>query len=97
MSDFAGNTALMCACYKGFTDLAGFLLDEGADPDVQNGKGMTALMFAVMFGRNELVKSLVERGAEVAVIDYRGLNAYDLANQSENQAALEILSSLRIE
>jgi len=45
--DYFGATPLMLAAEKGQADIVQTLLERGADPNAQDGRGNTALMFAV--------------------------------------------------
>ena len=44
--DFAGNTALMGVCFKGYKKIAAQLLSAGADVNITNANNATALTFA---------------------------------------------------
>jgi ankyrin repeat protein len=60
-----GITALYAAAINGHTDIAAFLLDEGADVDVRLNDGETPLMAAVWNGQVDMVDLLLKRGANV--------------------------------
>ncbi len=45
-ADHNGNTPLMYASMRGFTDTARFLLDNGADVNARNTQGVTPLTYA---------------------------------------------------
>lgn len=51
-SDYTNTTALMMAVRGGKIDTIRFLLDRGADLDVENSKGYTALTYAVFESRS---------------------------------------------
>ena len=55
----------MGVSFKGYTELAKWLLENGADINLKHGNGGTALMFATMFGRNQVVRVLLEYGADL--------------------------------
>ena len=57
-ADFAGNSVLMGAAFKGHLELVDELLRIGASPDLRNASGLTALDFAVTFGRTEVAEVL---------------------------------------
>lgn len=61
-----GETALMLAAHHDHTDVALYLLDQGADPNVVEA-GHTALHFAVARKNLDLVKALIAHKAEVNV------------------------------
>jgi len=60
-----GYTPLHLAVQNDHTDLAGTLLDAGADLNTREGHGATPLHFAVLHGRTAAVERLIERGADV--------------------------------
>ncbi len=65
-TDGLGNTPLMVAARNDRTDVALFLLDKGADPDVEEA-GHVALHLAVARKNLELVKALVAKKAKLNV------------------------------
>ncbi|UCE25404.1 MAG: ankyrin repeat domain-containing protein [Candidatus Zixiibacteriota bacterium] len=58
-----GETPLQLACRKGSIDIAGLLIDAGADLDAANNRGMTPLRWAIQSHQVEIVRLLLERGA----------------------------------
>jgi ankyrin repeat protein len=58
-----GTTPLMQAALYGDADSVGFLLEQGADPNLHNEVGATALMWAV--DNLDKTRLLVEHGADV--------------------------------
>jgi len=88
------GTALMGVCFKGYTDIAAYLIDAGADvnaSDPQAANGGTALIFAAMFNRTEVVDLLLEKGADVGAKDGNGLTA---ADNARNQGLKELAARL---
>ena len=92
MADNGGNTALMGASFKGYSEIATVLIKSGANINSQHGNGGTALMFASMFGRNKLVKILLDFGADRMILDNSGLMAVDHAGIHKNIQAIEMLA-----
>jgi ankyrin repeat protein len=60
--DAWGISALVLAVYSGFTDVAEFLLGQGADPNL-SAAGFTALHEAIMRRDEPLVRTLLAHGA----------------------------------
>ncbi len=60
--DAQGVSATMFAAHSGFTDLAEFLLERGADPNA-DGAGFSALHIAIHRRDERLVRALLEKGA----------------------------------
>lgn len=73
------GTALMGVCFKGHLELARYLLEAGADPNIRHANGSTALIFAAMFNQEAIIDLLLEKGADIAVKDANGLTAADHA------------------
>ena len=63
-----GETALLAAAFKGFTDIAKFLVCTGANVNLARDDGHTALHWAARNGHLDLVKLLVLSGARTDVI-----------------------------
>ncbi len=60
-----GVTPLTLASRFGYTNIAMFLLDRGADPNLQKPGSNTALIEAAISGRRDVIKLLVSRKAEL--------------------------------
>lgn len=58
-----GFTPLTEAVYYGKTDVIGYLLEKGADPNFQVKSGMTALHYSLFKQRYEIAKILLDNGA----------------------------------
>jgi hypothetical protein len=58
------GTALMCASWKGHTEIVELLIEAGADVNIQDKGGWTALEYASNGGHTEIVKLLKEAGAK---------------------------------
>jgi uncharacterized protein len=62
-ADAWGVSAVTLAAHSGFTDLVGFLLDKGADPN-RGDCGFTALQEAIMRRDEKMAFALLEHGAD---------------------------------
>ncbi len=60
-----GETALMNAGVKGYSDIVKFLLDNGADVNQKGDHHETALILSSAQADSEIVKLLLQKGAEV--------------------------------
>jgi ankyrin repeat protein len=90
--DGDGQTALLYAAKRSFNQTAAFLLENGAEVDVQGNKqGATALILAAGWGNVELVQMLLDHGADPSVTDRFGQTARMAASDRGNLAVLEIL------
>ena len=59
-------TPLLSTCLLGYTEIAGLLLDHGADPNGRDWQaGITPLMAATYYGHTDTVRLLLDRGAKV--------------------------------
>lgn len=66
-----GYTPLHLAVQNDHADLAGALLDVGAELNAREGHGATALHFAVLHGRVAAAERLIDRGADIADVTTR--------------------------
>ena len=62
--DEDNDTALMKACGAGNLEVVRFLLESGADREINNQQGQNALMFAAAYGHLEVVRFLAEEWYE---------------------------------
>ncbi len=67
-----GNTALMKAAARGYTNTVKALLEKGAEVDARDNAGRTALIEAAFGGYTDTVGLLLERGANVNASDAEG-------------------------
>ena len=63
--DGKGNTALIIAISRGDSDWTGFLLNKGADPNLQGTGGETPLIAASRIGFQDAAEWLLNLGAKV--------------------------------
>lgn len=61
-----GETPLMRASARGYSDVVRALLDAGADASARRADGFTPLILAAFFGHEEVVRLLLERGADAS-------------------------------
>jgi ankyrin repeat protein len=87
-----GRTPMMVLIDRGrlggMTDKMMLLLDNGADPNLQDNNGDTALHFAARTGKLEAIPLLIGHGADQNLQNNEGLIAIDIAG---NEQTAEIL------
>ncbi len=82
--DTAGWTPLMNASAAGHVQVAGLLIDSGADVNYRDQeRGMTALMLAALLGETEVVRLLLDKGADIDAKNHDGETAQDVARAYE--------------
>jgi ankyrin repeat protein len=79
---FDGATLLMNAIYYENTPLIKFLINNGADLDIQANDGNTALTCAVILEQRETIKLLVENRANIMIKNDEGKTALDIARDT---------------
>ena len=86
--DERGSTPLLLATYYGHKDLSTFLLEAGAELNVEDNSGNTPLMGVCFKGFLDLAELLIEQGADVnhqsamgatALIYAATFNKYEIA------------------
>jgi ankyrin repeat protein len=88
--DKSGNTALMGAIFKGYDEIALYLI-ENSDINVRNFNNATALTFAATFGRASIVEALLKAGADKTIKDKFGKDALAHAQMQENKIIIDLL------
>lgn len=91
--DAGTGTPLMGVCFKGYPEIAAYLIKAGADVNAVNPKAGTALSFAAMFNRVALVDLLLAHGADPSLKDAQGLTAADHATRQGFNEMAERLKS----
>ena len=61
--DLEGGTPLLVALFNNFVDIAQFLLDAGADPNISSDEGNYPLHWSVDNNNLEITKFLLAKGA----------------------------------
>jgi ankyrin repeat protein len=67
------------------------LLDNGADPSLQDNSGSTALHYAAMNGRTDTIQLLIEHGASLDLTNDLGNTALHLAASRSKSGAVSVL------
>lgn len=57
-------SALHYAVFSGHTEVADYLIEQGADIDARSTNGSSVLMMAIYEGHQDLAKKLIEKGAD---------------------------------
>ncbi|MEQ9164954.1 MAG: ankyrin repeat domain-containing protein, partial [Fulvivirga sp.] len=82
----------MGVCFKGHDEIAKYLIDNGADVNLQSANGATALFYAINFSQHNMVKLLIGNGADLTMTDAKGNTAYE---QAKRQGNMEIMAMLQ--
>lgn len=86
------NEALMAAARRGDGAAVRAMLEEGADANARDAKGMTALMHAAGAGSAEAAEALLARGAEArAKGKYLGFTPIVFAVRAGSARVVELL------
>ncbi|KAL6702933.1 hypothetical protein ACN47E_000775 [Coniothyrium glycines] len=90
------DTALHQAAINNFTDCVKFLLEMGANPDIQNKRGRTAIHDVAWQGSKEGVEVLLRGGAHSNIMDKHNRNPFFFAclDVSNEEKALLLLRTL---
>jgi hypothetical protein len=88
-----GRTPLMFASIYGFVDLATWLLDAGANPNIvpMDDMGWPALIAAAQRGHTDVVTVLLHHGADAGVRDLQGRTALDWAKAERHRDVVRVL------
>ncbi|KAL3125270.1 hypothetical protein niasHT_000681 [Heterodera trifolii] len=71
-TDSAITPLMIAACDRSQTEIVTFLVENGANINLQNGDGATALMYACYQGNVDIVRLLLSHGANVELTDFTG-------------------------
>lgn len=85
------EVALIEAARYGHRDIAGLLLNSGANPDIKNTYNQTALMWAVKEGHNDIAELLLDNGANPTLTNDHNDTALLWATESLNVDGIKLL------
>lgn len=85
------NKELLRAARRGEVDKVKQLLDEGADVNSKDDRGLSAIMYAVASEVFGVVKELITRGADITVADDNGATPLHLAAYSSEIEILKLI------
>ena len=84
----SGNITLVERCKE--------LIDDGADIETRDDKGMTPLMWASANFRTKILQLLIDRGANAHAQDNDGLSAVDHAQKKKHKPAVLMLKTAQM-
>ncbi len=84
-------TPLHSAAASGNVEIAGLLLENGANANAHQQGGFTPLHSAAQNGQVEMAKLLLEHGADVKAVNEAGQSALDLAVANGRSEMVELL------
>jgi len=91
---YAGYTVLLQAASKGYTEVAWWLIEIGANLEAASSDGKTALTHAAMRGHTAIVEALLNAKADKNCEDNKGKTPLDYAKQfhKDNKKLIEMLA-----
>jgi palmitoyltransferase len=92
--DIDDHTPLTWAAYKGSKSVVNFLLNRGANPNLQDKKGYTPLHWAAKSGHSETVVVFIENRADTQIRCNNGCTPLDLARNSGQETIVKTFDYL---
>lgn len=89
--DFSGRTALMAAIENRDSNWTGYLLNQGADPNLSDSDGNTPLIEAAKMGMEQEAEWLIGMGANVDDSNHMGETALIIAVQQRELPMVKLL------
>ncbi len=86
-----GETALMRASARGYSDVAQLLIGAGANVNARRDDGFTPLILAVFFGHEDVVRLLLDAGADASAQTKLGTTAERWAASRGFEEIVELL------
>lgn len=86
-----GETALICASQKGSLNVVKFLLEQNANPNIQEHLGNSALLFAVQNRSIDIVKILLLKNADPNISNHEGTTPLLIAVENNETEAVTLL------
>lgn len=92
MPGSSGESALHRACQFGRKPIVNLLIEAGANINIQEqSRGITPLIKSIQARNIEIVKILLDAGANTKIKDFSGKDAFDYAQEINNNKILELL------
>lgn len=85
------GTALMAAIVKNHVPVVQFLLEQGAEVNVCDDRGITPLIYAVQFKNHAILKLLLNYKPDTSHVDKTGKTAFEYAVFSGDEAIIQLL------
>ena len=86
-----GMTALTHAVLWGREKCVDFLIQAGADVNIQDQSGWTTLMYAAWMGKDRCFESLINGGADANIKDRKGSTALMKAAEGAHHKCVDIM------
>lgn len=87
------GTPLMAAVFKGYSEIARILIENGVDVNMTDANGTTAAHYAVMFRNYDLIEQLVKANADFELKNNLQKSALDYAQMYNDNKIDEILTN----
>lgn len=84
----SGNITLLERCKE--------LIDDGADLETRDDRGMTPLLWASANFRAKILQMLIDHGADAYAVDKNGLSAIDHAQRRKQKPAVLMLKTAQM-
>lgn len=75
------------------TQMLTYLIQNGADVNMQNVEGSTPLKFAIVTQQVESIKILLKHGADINITDRSGFRIRDYLDPEEDKEIMELFSA----
>ena len=85
------------SCFKYCPSVAHFLLNQGLDPNITDGRGNTGLHYMAEIGYVSAVRELLSRGADPQHKNDDGLTAWNVANEEGNRRTRRCLEGQKVD
>jgi ankyrin repeat protein len=89
------NTGMLIRYAQGSERITKYLIDNGADVDMQDAIGTTALHIAALNHRTANAKALLEAGADPSIKNDESKTALDIAKDSDAKEIVKLLEGAR--
>ena len=86
-----GTTGLIIASGKGYSEVVQLLLEDGADPNIQNKDGESSLHRACHGGHVDIIRMLLDYGADCNILDTEQNTPLHLVAATDHIGPIELL------